>query len=191
MGNYQLIVITAGLALCTVVLALLRLGIERHYRLKSMSTAAEEVVDIFTAQLSTLRKERGLLDAHLNEYFNTFQDAGWPTLVELLVKLGQVERQLLQNLEEGRYEQVLQQGNLVLGRLSPERAQLALRQFPACAALEGWKTQADRVISKVVGELEDAAAETEEVGISRRRKRQSTFLAIHEIRNLHFRGRAS
>lgn len=188
MRDYDMLVITAFFAVITIALVCLRWWVGRRARIESTFRVAERAVTAFTGQVAMLRKERSVLEAHLNEYFNTFQAAGWSELVGLLVKLGQAEAELHTMLDEGRYEDASQLANLLLGRPPRDHAQSLDKQSATWSTLIGWKEQADATVTRLVESLEDAAAETEEVGISRRRKRQSTYLALHEIRNLYLRG---
>jgi hypothetical protein len=185
----NVLIVTAFFVVCTGALAILRWWAMRRARIESVRTVAEQAVAAFREQVAVLRKERSVLEAHLNDYFNTFQEAGWPDLVQLLLNLGQAEVELYSILDEGRYDEASQLANLLLGRLPHEQAKTASKQFLTGSTLVGWRERAEAIMIKLVESLEDAAAETEEVGISRRRKRQSTYLALHEIRNLYLRDR--
>lgn len=185
--GYAILLGTILVAVCTAVLMLVRSGVKSRGAADTAAVPAESAVQDFCQQVNLLRKEREVLDAHLNDYFQTFHEAGWPNLLKLLLRLGQAESQLKQMLAEERYADALQFANLLLGRVRQEDLPAAQAKFPAISILAGWKAEADKIIAQVIKSLEDAAAETEEVGVSRRRKRQSTFLAIHVIRDMYLR----
>jgi hypothetical protein len=185
----NVLVVTAFFVVCTGALAFLRWWAVRRARSESISRGAEQAVAAFGEQVALLRKKRSVLEAHLNEYFNTFQEAGWPELVQLLVDLGQAEEELYSILDNGRYEEASQLANLLLERLSHENAKTASKRFSTSSSLVDWRERAEVIVTRLVETLEDAASKTHRMGISRQRKRQSTRLALHEIRNLNLRDR--
>jgi len=185
--GHTILVATILLAVCTAALMLVRIASRRRDVEDRFAAPAEQAANDFMQQVNLLRKEREVLDAHLNDYFQTFHEAGWPNLLKLLLRLGQAEAQLKQLLEEERYQDALQFANLLLGRVPHDEIQTTQLKFTSISILAGWKREAEKIIAQVIASLESAATETEEVGVSRRRKRQSTFLALHVIRDLALR----
>ena len=188
-GLYALVTATVLLAACTSVLMLLRIAFARRTIAYTVELPAQQAIADFMKQVNLLRKERAVLEEHLNEYFQTFHEAGWPNLLKLLVRLGQAETQLKQMMIDGRYEDALELANLLLGRIQQDALPSAKLKFASGALLVGWKAEADKIIMNVAQSLQEAATETEEVGVSRTRKRQSTLLALHEVRDMYRRGR--
>lgn len=149
-----------------------------------VANEAASCLALYSEEVSRFRKRRNVLDMHVNEYFHTFQDAGWPALKQLLANLGQVETQLHKMMEAEAYEDVIGISNLLLDRVSEAEKTRSCDCYPTFAEFCGWQQKGESLLLQIVNCLEGAAGETRDMGISRQRKRQPTLVAISEVRQL-------
>jgi hypothetical protein len=125
-----------------------------------------------------------LLDVYTPEYFNTFQLAGWNEFKQLLEDLDYADSKLDSLMQSGEFEEAETLVNMLLGVLSPEELERAMRNFQSLAHLSNWRNDAADGVVRLVRGLEEAATETKELGVSRQRSRKPTLLAINELQTL-------
>jgi hypothetical protein len=145
---------------------------------------AEQSVAEFSQAVSLLRKKRDILDVHSNDYFFTLQKGGWGELQQVLNDSSRVKSRLEQLLAEKRFTEAYQLSEFLLDRMPASLQQDSYPHLQAFSALKGWLDTSSQIIVTLIQLLEDAAVETQELGIHRQRKRQPTLHDIAQVRKL-------
>jgi hypothetical protein len=160
-------------------------------RFNPARSIASAKVKQFEEELEAVRKRRSLIEAHQNEYFNTLQDSGWPSLVQLLAQLEQAQDQLNILMKDGRYEAAAELAGLLLDETPEGERGVGQQMFPSSASLKCWRERADQLLLQVVQGLEDAAGEVQNLGVSRTRKRQGTLISVSMVKRLRNEGKSA
>ena len=144
---------------------------------------AEEALAEFSAELEGIRQKYSILSAYSNEYFNTFQAAGWDDLRMLIDDLEVAENSLHLLLERRRYVDVKCISEYLLGVLPEADAQELVQRYDGLESLGGWRRQARDLLLRVVHASMESARKTAAVGISRKRATKPTLVTLAELRN--------
>jgi hypothetical protein len=144
---------------------------------------AEEALEEFSAELGGIRQKYSILSAYSNEYFNTFQAAGWDDLRLLIDDLQIAENSLHLLLERRRYDDVKCISEYLLGVLPEADAQELVQRYDGLESLGGWRRQARDLLLRVVHASMESARKTAAVGISRKRATKPTLVTLAELRS--------
>lgn len=144
---------------------------------------AKEALGEFSSELEGIRQKYRILSAYSNEYFNTFQAAGWDDLRLLVDDLEVAENSLHLLLERRRYEDVKSISEYLLGILAAADAQDLLQRYEGLESLGGWRRQARDFLLRVVHASMESARKTAAVGITRKRATKPTLVTLAELRS--------
>jgi hypothetical protein len=197
MGNYAIPSLTtnalwAGAGAVAFILVMFTLlkggawipfGIFKRGFLVRAQCEAEGVLGEFSSELEGIRQKYRVLSAYSNEYFNTFQAAGWDDLRLLIEDLEVAENSLHLLLERRRYEDVKRISEYLLGILSAADAQALLLRYEGLESLGGWRRQARDLLLRVVHASMESARKTAAVGITRKRTTKPTLVTLAELRS--------
>ncbi len=148
------------------------------------SQEAEISMSDFRRELQMLRKKREIINVYSGDYFHTLQDSGWDNLQRMLSRLSDAETRLQGLCEAGRYAEAYQLSEFLLGRLPPEEAYQAQQEFHDLQDIWLWRSESGEIVINLLQNLEAAALQTQEIGVSRNRNRKPTLMAISDLQNL-------
>jgi hypothetical protein len=148
------------------------------------SDEAEISLSDFRRELQLLRKKREIINVYSGDYFHTLQESGWDNLHRIVATLATAETQLAELFEQGRYEEAYQLSEFLLDRLSPEEANKVKSDFPALREVWYWRSESAGLVIELLRNLEVAAIQTQEAGVTRNRDRKPTLMAISDLQNL-------
>ena len=197
MGNYAIPSLTTNalwagagaVTFCVVIFMLLKggawspFGFVKRSLLVRAQCEAEGALGEFSSELEGIRQKYRILSAYSNEYFNTFQAAGWDDLRLLIDDLEVAENSLHLLLERRRYEDVKRISEYLLGILSAADAQDLLQRYEGLESLAGWRRQARDLLLRVVHARMESARKTAAVGGPRKRVTKPTLVTLAELRS--------
>jgi hypothetical protein len=145
---------------------------------------AESSLEEFSSKISLIEHKQRVLSVYTNEYFPTFQEAGWDDLQTLLDNLRVVETSLRVMVEQRQYAQVVEIGDYLLGRASEESARKVAQAYQELSSVENWREESRVVLLRLIQATTACAEKTVEVGTSRKRiRRKPTLLSLAELRD--------
>jgi hypothetical protein len=145
---------------------------------------AEALVHEFSSKISLIEHKQRVLSVYTNEYFNTFQDAGWEDLQLLVENLRTIETSLRVMLEQRQYSQVLEVGDYLLGRGSQESARSVSDRYEGLSVVENWREESRVILLRLIQATTASAEKTAELGVARKRmSRRPTLLSLAELRD--------
>ena len=151
--------------------------------LRGVQSEAEEALAELHAEIDGIRQKYRILSGYANEYFNTFQAAGWDDLRILIDDLEVAENSLRLLLERRRYNDVKLIAEYLLGTLPASEAQDLVQRYDGLDSLGGWRRQARDLLLRVVHASMESARKTAAVGINRRRSVKPTLVTLAELRS--------
>jgi hypothetical protein len=145
---------------------------------------AEISLSDFRRELQLLRKKREVIKVYSGDYFHTLQESGWDGLHKILARLATAETQLADLFEQGRYEEAYLLSEFLLERVSPEEARQVQSEYPSLRDIWHWRRESASIVIDLLHNLEEAALQTQEAGVTRNRDRKPTLMAISDLQNL-------
>ena len=134
---------------------------------------AESSLEEFSSKISLIEHKQRVLSVYTNEYFPTFQEAGWDDLQTLLDNLRVVETSLRVMVEQRQYAQA-----------SEESARKVAQAYRELSSVENWREESRVVLLRLIQATTACAEKTVEVGTSRKRiRRKPTLLSLAELRD--------
>lgn len=149
----------------------------------SSKKEAEVAVREFCESVASLRRRYNLLNEYACVYYNTFNEAGWNDLTNLLDELTVAEDALYVFIDARRYAEARDIAQFLLGNLPLPVARRCIEKFDGLAQLAGWQGRSQQVMVCVVNTVLDAAQKTKDMGVDRGRTRKPTLLALAELRD--------
>ncbi len=183
-GTTGVVVLWAGLSLLLTGRVFSPLGFVRRGGRSRAHYEAEHTLGEFSCELEGTRQKFNILGSYINEYFNTFQAAGWDELRVLLDDLQLIEDSLKVLLENGRYKDVKDISDYLLGRLHQDAIVSLVQRYDGLEPLRNWRKTARTVLLRVVRASIDSAQRTADVGINRKRTTKPTLVTLAELRKV-------
>ena len=150
---------------------------------------AERALSDFVTELDGVRHKFSALSAYSNQYFNTFQAAGWDDVSLLIDDVGLAEHSLRLLLERQRYEDVRDVSQFLLGRLPGSQAQQLVGRYEGLENLDGWRRRCLDALLQVTEASIESARKTASVGVSRKRSAKPTLVSLAELRSALIEGK--
>lgn len=136
----------------------------------------------FCESIASLRRRYNLLNEYASAYYNTFNEAGWNDLTNLLEELTVTENALRVLIDARRYNDARDVAHFLLGKLTDDAAEKCVQKFEGLSQLADWKPKAQRIMLCVINTALEAAQKTKDLGVERGRVRKPTLLALAELR---------
>lgn len=150
---------------------------ERHRK------QAEEALASFCSEVQSIRHAFNSLSAYANEYYNTFQQAGWDEIGLLLEDLQIAESSLHLLMERKRYDDVCGLSRFLLGTLPAFESRELMSRYEGLEHLAGWRGRGRELLIGIINASMESARKTASVGISRKRATKPTLVTLAELRS--------
>lgn len=145
---------------------------------------AESLLQEFAAKISLIEHKQRVLSVYTNEYFNTFNEAGWQELQVLVDNVRTIETSLRVMFDQGRYAQVVEVCDYLLGRASVESARDVAGAYEGLSLVENWREESRVILLRLIQATTSSAVRTAELGVARKRmSRRPTLLSLAELRD--------
>lgn len=145
---------------------------------------AENLIDEFSSKISLIEHKQRVLSVYTTEYFTTFHEAGWEDLQALVENLRTIETSLRVMLEQGRYAQVVEVCDYLLGRSSADSARSVAEAYEGLSLVENWREESRIILLRLIQATTNSAEKSAELGTARKRMtRQPTLLSLAELRD--------
>ena len=145
---------------------------------------AETLVDEFSSKISLIEHKQRVLSVYTNEYFTTFQEAGWEDLQILVDNLRTIETSLRVMIEQRQYAQVVQVCGYLLGRRSADSDRLLVDWYEGLSLVANWREDSRVILLRLIQATTNSAERTAELGVSRKKiTRRPTLLSLAELRD--------
>ena len=149
---------------------------------RSARSEADDALSELRSEIEVFRQNLAILDSYSSEYFHSFQEAGWHSLVRMSEDLSALEASLRVFMRTKRYDEVRDVSLLLLERLPAERYELIIGQHPVLSDLVGWRLRSEQALLKIIDIVTTSAQRTKELGVERRRIRKPTLISLAELR---------
>ncbi|MEY4669443.1 MAG: hypothetical protein RL518_2142 [Pseudomonadota bacterium] len=146
--------------------------------------SAESALEEFASRVSLIEHKQRVLSVYTNEYFSTFQEAGWSNLQNLLENLRIVETSLRVMVEQRQYTEVTDVCDYLLGRASEDTGRRVARTYEGVNSVENWREESRVILLRLIQATTASAEQTAELGVARKRtNRRPTLLSLAELRD--------
>jgi hypothetical protein len=144
---------------------------------------AFECFEELVARIRILEQKQNVLGDYSGEYFNTLKEAGWEELVVMAENLRSLSNELHIMLDQKMYAEVKAVCDYLLGRLGEKEAKEVAAAYEGLAELQDWRQTSREILLRVIQATTKSAQETQELGISRkRRERKPTLMSLSDLR---------
>lgn len=158
-------------------LLLSRVGFGRgRFSRRAATDALSELHD----EIEAFNQNLAVLDSYSVDYFNSFQEAGWHSLLRLGEDLSALESSLRVFLRTRRYREVCEVSLFLLDKLAVDGCQRIVQEHPVLSDLVGWRTRSRASLLQLIQIVATSAQRTKELGVARKRK--PTLLSLAELR---------
>jgi hypothetical protein len=145
---------------------------------------AESLVNEFSSKISLIEHKQRVLSVYTTEYYTTFHEAGWDDLQILVENLRTIETSLRVMLEQGRYGQVVEVCDYLLGRGSTDAARSVAEAYEGLSLVENWREESRVILLRLIQATTNSAEKSAELGAARKRMtRRPTLLSLAELRD--------
>ena len=145
---------------------------------------AESLLHEFSSKISLIEHKQRVLSVYTTEYYTTFHEAGWDGLQALVENLRTIETSLRVMLEQGRYAQVIEVCDYLLGRGSTDSARSVAEAYEGLSMVENWREESRVILLRLIQATTNSAEQSAELGAARNRMtRRPTLLSLAELRD--------
>lgn len=145
---------------------------------------AENLVDELSSKISLIEHKQRVLSVYTNEYFATFQEAGWEELQALVDNLRTIETSLRVMIENRQYPQVIEVCSYLLDRRLAGSDRSVVDSYEGLSLVENWREDSRVILLRLIQATTNSAEKTAELGVTRKRmSRRPTLLSLAELRD--------